>query len=104
MEEDVNPRTGKPFSAQHYYTQALKSFEEKDHIKALTCLKQAVCLQPHCDEYRKCLGRLYLTALHDPLNALNQFFHVFRLSPHDSEYREVYDHLMQVLEGWPVPN
>ena len=98
------PETGKPLTAQHYYAQALKYYEQDDAIKALACFKHAVYLQPHLDEYRKCLGQLYLTVLHDPLNALIQFYHACRISPDDPEPGRIYDHILSVLDNWSVPN
>lgn len=104
IQDVMQPRTGKPLSARYHYAQALKYYEQKDAVKALACFKQAVYLQPHLDEYRKCLGQLYITVLHDPLNALIQFFHACRISPDDPEPRRIYDHILSVLENWSAPN
>jgi hypothetical protein len=90
---------GKIDSGQNHYYEALDHYIQKDYARALEHFKRAVFLQPHCDEYRKTLAKIYLTIFNDPMSALIQYYHARRICPADETTLLMSDRIWNSLEN-----
>lgn len=72
-------------SAPHHFNEGIASYNNHDGDQAIAHLKKATCLQPHCHEYRKILGQLYMALKHDTFRALCEYQQALRICPEDME-------------------